>query len=1184
MIANRPRKTGVGFLVFSLAASALSLVSVVAIDGLAGADALQNNGSTSRNAWYQTETALTQASVTSGLFGQRFATHLEGSIMGQPVVVNGTLVVGTEEDRIYGLNPLTGAVKWSRVIGTPIQQAAQQGCGDLQVAGITASPVADGVSGAVYFLAKTYSNEVASGMVFKLHKVEAATGKEFENFPVTYGGVADNDPNADFDAEWQTQRTGLLLDQGVIYAGFASVCDHGDFKGWVFGTDGSTGEHTARFVTDAGTASGGGVWQSGVGIASDGPGQLLLTTGNGTTPKLGTPGNEPPGALGQSVVRLVVQSDRTLKATDFFTPVTGDQLNEVDGDLGSGGPVILPSSFHTTGASEILANGSKGGYLYLVNGKNLGGIGTGKNGGDATVATLGPIGAMFGSPVAWSGGGGYLYTSAVLSGLEQSGSGPSLAAYKWGVTSSGDAAITLAGSAREQPGFGSSSPVLSSNGTSTSSAILWQIWKPMVGGNAELRAFNPIPANGQLQQLWSAPVGPLSKFLNPVIDSGSVYVGSNDGTLFGFGLAAKAPLVATSLTILPTPAGTAKTSNVTITANRPVTIRSLSSSSTRFVLSKVALPKVLAAGGSLTIPVTFKPTTSGSTSASLVVAMNGEANVALPLNSYGIYVGPRLTLSSPILAFGNGGRGGTPLTASFSVTNVGSASALITSASGLKAPFVVTSALVGKTILPGRSLPVIVKMTLGTLGQFTSSLAIAIKGQTISMPLVGSVGQPALVTVEPASIAFGEVPLGQSVVRTITLTNTGNTPANWYASRPYFLGSQGAFFLVGSQTSSTIPAHSSVSLKIRFTPDPEEPDDKGMLQFNIDDGLVPRQVWFSGAVGAPVHPVLNVASINVYPGDSTAWVPVDISPTPIDTVTFTVKTIDGTATAESGAYQATSGIQTSLAGGMRRAYIPIPVDPSLGAGKSFSVSLKSANGAALGSDGTVFIRGSRTDGVAFVTADAAEFVVSQVEDQQVQVPVVVAPILSAPVTCRATTADGSATTANGDYVGLSNQLVTIPPTGIGSVSIKVKAKATLFSERNFSVTISQCSGDGALSLVRSTATVTLLGQLNRASLAELQLQKVVIIAPGIGKTGYQNVVVRNVGGSSITFRVTTPISDAHFGLGAPLTAPITIAAGSTYTMRLSYRATSTALTRASLAVQASTDEFPQIINLLGESN
>ncbi len=37
-----------------------------------------------------------------------------------------------------------------------------------------------------------------------------------------------------------------------------------------------------------------GIWQSGGGLMSDGPGRIFFTSGNGISPAKG-PGNEPPG-------------------------------------------------------------------------------------------------------------------------------------------------------------------------------------------------------------------------------------------------------------------------------------------------------------------------------------------------------------------------------------------------------------------------------------------------------------------------------------------------------------------------------------------------------------------------------------------------------------------------------------------------------------------------------------------------------------------------------------------------------------------------------------------------------------------------------------------------------------------------------------------------------------------------
>ena len=93
---------------------------------------------------------------------------------------------------------------------------------------------------------------------------------------------------------------------------------------------------------------GGGIWQSGGGLVSDGPGTFLLTTGNGiqpgATPGGTIPGDTPPASLGETVVRLNVQPNGSLKAVDFFAPYDAPALDTNDLDFGSGSPVALPAS------------------------------------------------------------------------------------------------------------------------------------------------------------------------------------------------------------------------------------------------------------------------------------------------------------------------------------------------------------------------------------------------------------------------------------------------------------------------------------------------------------------------------------------------------------------------------------------------------------------------------------------------------------------------------------------------------------------------------------------------------------------------------------------------------------------------------------------------------------------------
>ena len=169
-------------------------------------------------------------------------------------------------------------------------------------------------------------------------------------------GTASNDPHQTFNATYQLQRPGLLLMNGVVYAGFGSHCDLAPTHGWVVGVS-TAGAVSTLWSSEAGIETGdgeGGIWAPGA-LRSDGPGQIIVSTGNGYDPtdarRRATP-TPAPGQLAQAVIRLTVQPNGSLKTTDFFVPLDANALNQIDGDLGSGSPVMLPSQFSTPDLSR----------------------------------------------------------------------------------------------------------------------------------------------------------------------------------------------------------------------------------------------------------------------------------------------------------------------------------------------------------------------------------------------------------------------------------------------------------------------------------------------------------------------------------------------------------------------------------------------------------------------------------------------------------------------------------------------------------------------------------------------------------------------------------------------------------------------------------------------------------------
>ena len=108
---------------------------------------------------------------------------------------------------------------WSRSVG-PAWPASAIGCGDLVPnIGITSTPVYDPATGAVYFMAKVNDGPDADHPHFYLHSINPATGAERAGWPVTIQGSPTNDPGTTFNAKTAAQRPGLLLLDGVVYAG-----------------------------------------------------------------------------------------------------------------------------------------------------------------------------------------------------------------------------------------------------------------------------------------------------------------------------------------------------------------------------------------------------------------------------------------------------------------------------------------------------------------------------------------------------------------------------------------------------------------------------------------------------------------------------------------------------------------------------------------------------------------------------------------------------------------------------------------------------------------------------------------------------------------------------------------------------------------------------------------------------
>jgi hypothetical protein len=500
---------------------------------------LTQHNDNSRTGANLNETLLNTSNVTVSQFGKLFSRSVDGFIFGQPLYASAVSIAGmgihnvvyvaTEHDSVYAFdadNPQEQTPLWQVSLGTAVPST------DISLGyasmgpeiGITSTPVIDPNLGTIFVEAKSVDS---SGNYHQmLHALDMTTGSEQLNSPVEVTGTFEGTgyDNVDgvitFTALRHLNRPGLLLSNGMIYLAFGSHSDIDPYHGWIMAYDETTLQQVAVYVTtpDGGR---GALWQAGQGLLADSSGNIYMLAGNGTCDATINCGRN----LGDSAIKL----SPTLTVTDWFTPDNRGQLDELDLDLGGGGPILLPGQ-------ALMVGGGKDGVLRLINTDDMGHFNTAFD-DDVEEFTASP-GFIMTAPVYWSGPAAgpsiYLWTG-----------GDFLKQY---VFSNGRFTPTPAseGSIESLAG-GSNCPALSlsANGSQQGTGIVW-VWQPLSGnGNGipnpgVLRAFD---ASNVANELWDSTQnstrdnpGLFAKFCPPTIANGKVYVASFSGVLDVYGL------------------------------------------------------------------------------------------------------------------------------------------------------------------------------------------------------------------------------------------------------------------------------------------------------------------------------------------------------------------------------------------------------------------------------------------------------------------------------------------------------------------------------------------------------------------------------------------------------------------------------------------------------------------------
>src|ERR1700758_4587133 len=496
-----------------------------------------------------TETTLTTSNVNASQFGKLFSQPVDGQVYAQPlylpnIVIGGqqhnVVFVATENDTVYAFdadnngganaNPLWKASMLTAAHGAASGATAVPASilsGDITpIVGITGTPVIDPATNTLYVVSKTYESSRA---VQRLHALDVTTGNEKFGGPGVITATGSGTGNGSvrgqltFDPQGEKRRPALLLLNGIVYIGFGSHGDNGPWHGWILGYNAATLQQAGVFNASS-NGVGSGFWMSGGGLAADqlNPatqpyGRMFATTGNGDY--TGAAPYTSSMDYGDSVLNLNL-ANGVPKVQDEFTPSDQASLDGEDGDLGSGGTMLLPTQ--TTGSHpHLLVQVGKEGHLYLIDRDQMGGYHT----TDAIVQEL-----------LWSVGvNGSWSTAAYWNGT----------VYYWGRVDtlkcfalSNGLLSTNPTKSSETYGYPGSTPSISANGNTQ--GIVWSIDSEAytTGGQAVLQAHN---AGNCASTLYSSATnasrdnpGAAVKFTVPSVVNGKVYVGTaNQLSVYG---------------------------------------------------------------------------------------------------------------------------------------------------------------------------------------------------------------------------------------------------------------------------------------------------------------------------------------------------------------------------------------------------------------------------------------------------------------------------------------------------------------------------------------------------------------------------------------------------------------------------------------------------------------------------
>lgn len=560
-------------------------------------------------------------------------------------------------------------------------------------------------------------------------------------------------------------------------------------------------------------------------------------------------------------------------------------------------------------------------------------------------------------------------------------------------------------------------------------------------------------------------------------------------------------------------------------------------------VQNLSSPIVLQPGQQVAFNVGFSPTVSGTANGQLSLATDTGSPLNVSLSGNGIQAtSPALSLSAPSLDFG-GVQVGSTSNLQLTLNSSGTAPVTISSSAVAGQGFQIASVAWPSgvnswpvTLNPGQQLVLTVAFTPDAVNSFSGNLALVsdASGGTANVPLsgTGDAVPVANLTISPASIDFGQTPVGTKVTRQVTVTSGGSAALNINT-----IDVSGAQFTVAPQSLPLVlQPGQQASLTLTYEPTAVG-NDAGLLTIGSNDPSGPATVSLGGSGTATTTPQLRVNPTSVafgsVPLNTAATSSVTLTSTGSAAVTISAATVAGTDFSISGAsFPLTLNPNQS-------ATLQVQFKPTQTGAESSQLTLTSNS--STGATIQVALSGTGTAATTpQLTLSSTSLAFGNVAvNSSATLPVTLTSSGTAPVTISSASLSGAAFTDSGVSFP-----VTLNPNQAVTLNVQFNPKATGSAAGQLTITSNSVSNPTAQIQLSGTGTSVSNPQL-LVSATSLAFGNV-----AVGSTATLNLVLTSSGTAPLTISSVAAQGSAFSDSGASF--PVTLNPNQSVTLQVQF--------------------------------